>query len=578
MAWHCTPVASRDEAAFLLFAQNQWPSSCGARRETFLKHPYTLTKNGFGHEDYALNIEAASAGIKHIIASGATLFYRQKAVSLMRNNDAKSVTQPYSELFDYQLWQKIPANVLEQYQAKVTLGSRFRSAYIRARDNKAINAVIAPCAALARKVTGKKLIHATLPEPILREWRKISKIETGLYPSPAQIRGLSYYDSRMKLYLSELYRKLCLQVKARPDYIFLMSWMVPGGSEKVVLNYLNSLKTVHPDWKIAVVTTLPVENTWRDKIPSNAYLVDFGNLTKRLSDFDRDLLLTRFLVELQTKNLHIVNSLLAYNWAARHQDLIKHNFNLSLSLFCHDIIPGTNGEGRFDYADPYAVKIYPIVKTIYTDNTAVIKHLAELNGFDPEKFKVHYQPVDSVSIKTGDTPAAPRPLKLLWASRVALQKNPTLLAQIATQLAPNVAKIDVFGSKEKELDGFSFPNNLLTLTYHGSYDGFSSLHPEQYDAFLYTSHIDGIPNAILEAAASGLPVIASNVGGIGDFIQNNQTGFLIDDYANPDAYVEVINRIHTDPSCLNQIRKNAGRLLEKQHSWTAFNETVAKDL
>ncbi len=143
----------------------------------------------------------------------------------MRNNDAKSVTQPYSELFDYQLWQKIPANVARgEYQAKVTLGSRFRSAYIRARDNKTINAVIAPCAALARKVTGKKLIHATLPEPILREWRKISKIETGIYPSPAQIRGLSYYDSRMKLYLSELYRKLCLQVKARPDYIFsLMS-------------------------------------------------------------------------------------------------------------------------------------------------------------------------------------------------------------------------------------------------------------------------------------------------------------------------------------------------------------------
>ncbi len=62
----------------LLFAQNQWPSSCGARRETFLKHPYTLTKNGFGHEDYALNIEAASAGIKHIIASGATLFLSSK--------------------------------------------------------------------------------------------------------------------------------------------------------------------------------------------------------------------------------------------------------------------------------------------------------------------------------------------------------------------------------------------------------------------------------------------------------------------------------------------------------------------
>ena len=173
---------------------------------------------------------------------------------------------------------KYPPTSPRQYQAKVTLGSRFRSAYIRARDNKTINAVIAPCAALARKVTGKKLIHATLPEPILREWRKISKIETGIYPSPAQIRGLSYYDSRMSSTSASYIANSAYKSKPDPTIFFpFMSWMVPGGSEKVVLNYLNSLKTVHPDWKIAVVTTLPVENTWRDKIPSNAYLVDFGN-------------------------------------------------------------------------------------------------------------------------------------------------------------------------------------------------------------------------------------------------------------------------------------------------------------
>lgn len=44
-----------------------------------------------------------------------------------------------------------------------------------------------------------------------------------------------------------------------------------------------------------------------------------------------------------------------------------------------------------------------------------------------------------------------------------------------------------------------------------------------------TSHIEGFPLVILEAFSAGLPVISSNVGGIGEQITNGVNGFLFDD-------------------------------------------------
>lgn len=48
------------------------------------------------------------------------------------------------------------------------------------------------------------------------------------------------------------------------------------------------------------------------------------------------------------------------------------------------------------------------------------------------------------------------------------------------------------------------------------------------DLYLNTSVHEGIPMAILESIAYGLPIVASNVGGIKEIIKNGQEGFLIE--------------------------------------------------
>ena len=47
------------------------------------------------------------------------------------------------------------------------------------------------------------------------------------------------------------------------------------------------------------------------------------------------------------------------------------------------------------------------------------------------------------------------------------------------------------------------------------------------DVFVLPSLAEGISNTILEAMASGVPVVATNVGGNGELVEHGRTGTLV---------------------------------------------------
>ena len=57
------------------------------------------------------------------------------------------------------------------------------------------------------------------------------------------------------------------------------------------------------------------------------------------------------------------------------------------------------------------------------------------------------------------------------------------------------------------------------------------------DGYICASYTEGFSNAILEAMASGLPIIATNVGGNSEIIKNKITGLLF----KPKDKNEIIN-------------------------------------
>lgn len=74
----------------------------------------------------------------------------------------------------------------------------------------------------------------------------------------------------------------------------------------------------------------------------------------------------------------------------------------------------------------------------------------------------------------------------------------------------------------------------------------------QYDVFVLISRWEGLPISILEAMRQGLPVIASDVGGIKEMVKDEETGFLIP-RENLALLKEKIKQLYDDRDTCNKL-------------------------
>jgi len=83
------------------------------------------------------------------------------------------------------------------------------------------------------------------------------------------------------------------------------------------------------------------------------------------------------------------------------------------------------------------------------------------------------------------------------------------------------------------------------------------------DLFLLTSHIEGLPNVLIEAQAMGVPVVTTPAGGAAETLMHGHTGWLLED-ARSDAAAAVIVRLLTDQGWLRQARKDAREFVRER--------------
>jgi colanic acid/amylovoran biosynthesis glycosyltransferase len=84
--------------------------------------------------------------------------------------------------------------------------------------------------------------------------------------------------------------------------------------------------------------------------------------------------------------------------------------------------------------------------------------------------------------------------------------------------------------------------------------------------------MEGLPNTILEAMASGTPVISTKHAAIPEAVVHNQTGFLAEE-RDTDALAKILNRIFDNRFDLEKIRLNARATIEREYS---VNTMVAR--
>ena len=165
--------------------------------------------------------------------------------------------------------------------------------------------------------------------------------------------------------------------------------------------------------------------------------------------------------------------------------------------------------------------------------------------------------------------------RVVTVTRFDFAKNPELLAEIveSTCSVDSNARIafDIIG----EGDGSeSIHSRLVRLSslgrvrFHGWVEDPKTIFANA-DCYLSTSRWEGLPLAILEAAAQGCPAIASNVQGNIDVVKEGETGFLYP-INSPEAARSLIERLANQPELVRRLGSAARKRIIEKYSDSAM--------
>ena len=87
------------------------------------------------------------------------------------------------------------------------------------------------------------------------------------------------------------------------------------------------------------------------------------------------------------------------------------------------------------------------------------------------------------------------------------------------------------------------------------------------DIFVLPSRSEAMPNALIEAMATGLPVVASSVGGIGEVVADGRTGLLVP-AGDCAALAERIGRLMDSPTLAATLGDAARLEIQSRYSFT----------
>ncbi len=131
------------------------------------------------------------------------------------------------------------------------------------------------------------------------------------------------------------------------------------------------------------------------------------------------------------------------------------------------------------------------------------------------------------------------------------------------------------GSKYNELLGFSKSLNISNIEFKRKISN-EDIQKEilKSNIFVTVPSFDNQPMSILEAFATGIPVISSNVGGIPYMINNEENGFLVD-INKPGQIAEKVFKIMDNKNLVDKVIEN-GKKEVSNYQWDSIKSILFK--
>lgn len=160
----------------------------------------------------------------------------------------------------------------------------------------------------------------------------------------------------------------------------------------------------------------------------------------------------------------------------------------------------------------------------------------------------------------------PKPFLIGSVGRLSEQKGYPYLIEAMKLVTTKINHVKLFIVGDGELrDELLELTELLNLTNHISYLGLKDNVPsilKYLDVFVLSSLWEGLPTVVMEAMVCSVPVIATNIPGTRELIEDGKTGFLVDPQ-NVDGLankiIEVLGnealRIFASENAFNEVQK-----------------------
>lgn len=355
-----------------------------------------------------------------------------------------------------------------------------------------------------------------------------------------------------------------------PDIVYVFRGFVKGGAVKYGAKLVNALAEMQPDLKILVMAYDTIETTTSDWISErdNIHVIYAGEPLLELSVEQRAVALGRFLM--WTDPHIIINNNSHAAWVAYELfgKALSNRTRLFATLYCYDFDEYGHKVG---YARSFVRETIEHVDTIITDSSNFGDMLVDdlsLNLDDSRKFKTLFQHTDSEVFKTSQR-SGRSSNRVLWAARISQQKNVSMLRRLALEMPDTTFCMWAVGEWDDNIANGPKPKNIEIIDDATS---FSEAANREIDAFLLTSFWEGLPTTIIEATIEGLPVIAANVGGVTDLI-DEESGWLVDP-EDLEGFVYSLNTCLRNPEETSSKVKKAQAKLSSQHSMKRYQRTL----
>lgn len=159
---------------------------------------------------------------------------------------------------------------------------------------------------------------------------------------------------------------------------------------------------------------------------------------------------------------------------------------------------------------------------------------------------------------------------LLYVGRVAMEKDIDVLLEgyrkISNKYKDKVSLIITGNGPELTRYKNSFPKGTIFTGYKKGRE-LAEIYASS-DIFVFPSPTETFGNVVLEAMASGLPVIAANAGGVKDTVKNRVNGLLFNP-GDANQLTNLVIEMIEDENLKNSLKANAKKTVSER-SWTSI--------